>query len=124
MGRGGAGRGSFENFRGRGGPGQPFSPGRAGAGRASLLDILLNVMKNLVSNNGNFSEAKGRLHLSLELQNTGFWYSSLQSAMKVRKLAILKKIGEVTFRDNSTLSISLSHLLNDCWNASILYQNT
>ena len=86
-----------------------------------MLDILLNVMKNLVSNNGNFPEAKGTLHLSPELQKTDFWNSSIQSAMKVRKLKFLKKIGEVTFRDNSTLSFSLSHLLNDCWNASILY---
>ena len=37
----GAGRGRVENFRGRGGPGQPFppGPGRGGAGRASLLEI-------------------------------------------------------------------------------------
>ena len=34
--RGGAGRGSVEIFRGRGGPGQPFLPG---AGRASLPPI-------------------------------------------------------------------------------------
>ena len=35
----GVGRGRVENFRGRGGPGQPFppGPGRGGAGRASLL---------------------------------------------------------------------------------------
>ena len=33
-GRGGAGRGSVEIFRGGGGPGQPFLPG---AGRASML---------------------------------------------------------------------------------------
>ena len=112
LGWGGAGQ--FRNFRGRGDRDIHFPRGRS-------CYILLNVMKNLVSNNGNFSEAKGRLHLSLELQNTGFWYSLLQCAMRVRKLAILKKIGEVIFRDNSTLSISLSHLLNDCWNASILY---
>ena len=43
--RGGAGRGRVENFRGRGGPGQPFppGPGRGGAGRASLIESLLKV---------------------------------------------------------------------------------
>ena len=46
----GAGRGSVEIFRGRGGPGQPFLPGagRGGAGRASLLCTHIPYQKNIL----------------------------------------------------------------------------